>query len=786
MYMGSYNPLFPSTISGLTGWYTGDSVVGSPMTQWTDISGNGRHITVNGNNGASIAGSVLTSSTGGGLIGGPRPFIYGGLTDRLRFPTTVLASGNNDYTFFHVSRYYVPGGGTPITYAYDDQLTTTSFTGYLSGNSNNGAATRITSSSTNGGYIEMTHAGTSRIGTVYWQLTMGDKWEVDAEIFINTLYNWGAADDLRFIFYATNPITTNDGPTGTNGHGGHLIRWEYYLGDTVEMRDSSNNVLGTTASTTLNLDQWMPIKITYDNGAFTAVIKNSSGGVINTRTHSYGTTFSSYHNTPKYFGFSGRSGGVQARDRVRNVYFKSIVPQTTKSRIWDGVTGNWLSGFHAGESGVAYHDGWATTNTSVDVHGDDWVFSTDQRYLYRSNGVTRGAGIGGGTSRQLSINWGNTSQPSTFGVAEVIVYNRQLLFSEYTNIENYLNLKYTATLDLQSIGTDAVDTSPYSLSEYYNEPFIDGTFAPSSGPISIFSFIGPFTGVLNPKELGVPSVAGQQEFLSQGTFYFTVPAGVTSLSCVVIGGGGGSSGCSGASQFSGAGGGGGALAYGTFSVTAGQSVTVLVGGPGTAGTNVNSTANIAGTGGESRITYAGAIMLRAYGGAGGRYGTTANASPGYYTVYSGVTGGGGGNGGSGGGGRNNNGGGGGGGGGGYGGNGGNGGIGNGGVGTTGQGGGGGGGGGQASGGTQNNGGGGTGLKGFIVGTNGAGGARNSYGRGGSGGNPASFGGVGGNRGGGGGGCEDDTNRSGSRGGYGGARIIWGPGRSYPSTNTADI
>ena len=205
------------------------------MTQWTDISGNNRHITVNGNNGANISGSVLTSSTGGGLIGGPRPFIYGGLTDRVRFPTTVLASGNNDYTFFHVTRYYVPGGGTPITYAYDDQLTTTSFTGYLSGNSNNGPGTRITSSSANGGYIEMTHAGTSRIGTVYWQLTMGSAWEVDAEIYINPV-GWGTgADDLRFIWYATNPITTNDGPTGTNGHGGHLIRWEYYNSDTVEI-----------------------------------------------------------------------------------------------------------------------------------------------------------------------------------------------------------------------------------------------------------------------------------------------------------------------------------------------------------------------------------------------------------------------------------------------------------------------------------------------------------------------------------------------------------------------
>ena len=47
-------------------------------------------------------------------------------------------------------------------------------------------------------------------------------------------------------------------------------------------------------------------------------------------------------------------------------------------------------------------------------------------------------------------------------------------------------------------------------------------------------------------------------------------------------------------------------------------------------------------------------------------------------------------------------------------------------------------------------------------------------------------GVGGTYGGGAGGCEDDTNRPGSAGGAGGVRIIWGSGRSYPSTGTADV
>jgi len=279
-----------------------------------------------------------------------------------------------------------------------------------------------------------------------------------------------------------------------------------------------------------------------------------------------------------------------------------------------------------------------------------------------------------------------------------------------------------------------------------------------------------------------PAAPGQQVFTSSGTF--TVPTGVTSLSCVVVGGGGGSTGSPGTGKCSGAAGGGGGLAYGTFSVTPGSTVTVQVGAGGTAGTNVNSSTNVAGTGGESKITYGGTIMLRGYGGSGGAYGTTADANGGGFSIAgSGVTLSGGGYGGNGGRCRINNGGGGGGGAGGYGGTGGKGGVGNSGTGSYGNNGGGGGGGGQSLGGEQNNGGGGVGLDG--QGSDGYGGSRNEPGAGGSGGASGGTAGVGGTYGGGAGGPEDDTNLSGSVGGAGGVRIIWGSGRSYPSTNTAD-
>lgn len=747
MYMGDFIPSFPKTLSGLTGWYTGDSAAmsGSAMTQWTDLSGNNNHVT-----GSDLVGTIRRSTTDGGIIGGPRPFLYGGQSERLRFPLAVMSGTANDYTLFHVARYYQT---EPTVYAFDDQKTGTPFTGSLTGNANNGPATRTTSAS--GGYIELCHAGTSRIGCVSWQLTMGDSWEVDAEIYINPL-TYGGADDIRFMFYATNPITTNDRGAGADGHGGYYFRWQYYNTDYVELVDSGN-VRITTGTVSLQMNAWMPVNIKYDNGNFTATIKNSSGTTLNTFTYNFGTTFASFHNTAKYFGFAGRSGGVQAIDRIRNITFKSLEP-LHRNRIFDGVGINWLSGFHSGESGVAYHNGWATTNTSVDVHGNDWVFSTDQRYLYRSNGVTRGSGIGGGASTQLTVNYGNyqSTQSSTWGIAEIIVYNRTLTSTEYLNVENYLNLKYGSPLSLQTIGQDVGDTAPYSLNEYYNEPFTDGTFTSASGLISI--------GIFLNKTLGAFVVGGQQEYTTPGTYTFVAPSGVTSVCAVCVGGGGGgmyyNNSYSGYTYAMNGGSGGGLGWKNNISVVPGNTYTVVVGAGGRQGAYSAGTTNggssyfissstVAGNGGgygRYNQSRAGGTYVGDGGGNGGAV-TNQNAT-GYGPCGGGGAGGYTGSGGS----------------------------------TTNRtsyaGNGGGGGGGYVATSYTSEGGGGVGI--YGQGSNGS-----ANGGGGSGGTFHS-GRNGGSFGGGGGGSSSVYRGTGGNGGGGAVRIIWGGGRSFPSTNTADV
>ena len=309
--------------------------------------------------------------------------------------------------------------------------------------------------------------------------------------------------------------------------------------------------------------------------------------------------------------------------------------------------------------------------------------------------------------------------------------------------------------------------------------------------VSSFDDINNYSNIelhLDSADSGISSVGaapvGQEVFTSNGTF--TVPSGVTQVSAVVIGGGGGGGNNAGSffAQNTGAGGGAGGLSYGTFSVTPGETLTVNVGSGGGAGSS----------GGSSSIVRSSTTLLQGSGGGSG--GT--NSSNGSGGGSSGTERDGGGDGGAGGDGSTGlfttspDGGGAGGGAGGYSGNGGTGG----GDGGSGSGGSGGSGGGGGAGSTNDDGGGGGGGVGLLgEGSNGSAGSSGSPSNGGGAGSGGSNGsngssddaGSGGNygAGGGGGGGSTTTNGNGAAGGAGAARIIWGTGRSYPSTNTAD-
>lgn len=257
---------------------------------------------------------------------------------------------------------------------------------------------------------------------------------------------------------------------------------------------------------------------------------------------------------------------------------------------------------------------------------------------------------------------------------------------------------------------------------------------------------------------------GQFSYSAAGAYSFVVPENVYSVSAVAVGGGGGGGGGAAATAYNyggGGGGGGGGLSYNTFSVTPGETLTVVVGNAGVGGAYVVESKGKSGTaGGYSRISRGATVLLNANGGAGGTGGGGSMNGPGIggsggTGTYIGGKGGSGASGdlaGGGGGAA------------GYTGNGGQGGTG--GAGSPGIGGGGGGGG--ASTGNLSSGGSGGGVGITGEGASGAGGAKGISGGNGSGGAYGA------------GGCGGGQRISGCAGKAGAVRIIWGPGRSYPS------
>ena len=258
------------------------------------------------------------------------------------------------------------------------------------------------------------------------------------------------------------------------------------------------------------------------------------------------------------------------------------------------------------------------------------------------------------------------------------------------------------------------------------------------------------------------SPQGQELFTTAGTYSWTAPAGVTSVSVACVGGGGGGSGGG-----RGSGGGGGGLGWkNNITVVPGQSYTVVVGAGGTGGNGANGVA-----GGNSYFIDNTTVM--GGGGQGGVF--AANVSGGTGGTFVGTKGGRGGRGGKSSATFNLAGGGGGGGAGGYNntntayGTGGDQGGSNGFNGASG-----GGGGGWASG-TSNGFGGGVGLKGQgFDGVRGSGSAATA----GSDGTGQLYGGGGGGNG--------LTAGSGFNGAVGAVRIMWGINRLYPTFNTADV
>jgi hypothetical protein len=124
-------------------------------------------------------------------------------------------------------------------------------------------------------------------------------------------------------------------------------------------------------------------------------------------------------------------------------------------------------------------------NFQTNNFGSKIVVSTDQRKLYRGNGIDFTIGsISTVDNERLSINYGyftyspNVTETSDWVVFEVIVYDRELSLSEIKVVEEYLRKKYD-------------DHTEYSISDYSTKALISGNPNPVSASFGLDLETGP-------------------------------------------------------------------------------------------------------------------------------------------------------------------------------------------------------------------------------------------------------------------------------------------------------
>lgn len=103
--------------------------------------------------------------------------------------------------------------------------------------------------------------------------------------------------------------------------------------------------------------------------------------------------------------------------------------ESDRGRIFDGTDSNTLSGFWAGRQGVAHKQasgghGWITHHEGK---REGWIVSTDQKQLYRANGIQRSQGAVSlaktqHTPKQMTLNFGQFTDAQKRGDQQVSLF----------------------------------------------------------------------------------------------------------------------------------------------------------------------------------------------------------------------------------------------------------------------------------------------------------------------------------------------------------------------------
>ena len=247
---------------------------------------------------------------------------------------------------------------------------------------------------------------------------------------------FGGSNPISLTEYYTN--ASGGYTTGVSGLPaiGSVINTAGFLGKAKTVSSyitSTSGLVGYYTGESWNGTQWTDL-----SGSGNNVVTKT--GTINSATYPGTTHTYIYGNTAAKLTFPST-----ILPPTYTLFYVAKYNGTSQGRIFTGpnTVPNWLSGFWMAKTGLAYHNNWLT-QSSTNIHSG-WFQGTDQNNMYRSAKTNRTIASTGSPSyvTTMTINggWGGT-ELSDWAVACVIVYNRTLNSTEYTNIENELATKY--------------------------------------------------------------------------------------------------------------------------------------------------------------------------------------------------------------------------------------------------------------------------------------------------------------------------------------------------------
>lgn len=159
-------------------------------------------------------------------------------------------------------------------------------------------------------------------------------------------------------------------------------------------------------------------------------------------------------------------------------------------RIFNGMSNNWLSGFHGAATGCAHRggsNGWLYKapndhqgkHSYFQSHGKGWIQGTDQANLFRFNGKEMGKWTDKTrqSTSQIVVNVGEfqrdgsgnlQGEVSDWAIKELLIYNRELSEDEIRKVELYLEMMYPSyKQDLDTLIVLDPEEKHRNYSNYY-------------------------------------------------------------------------------------------------------------------------------------------------------------------------------------------------------------------------------------------------------------------------------------------------------------------------------